>query len=378
MPMSTADLLLDRVRSWAMSRADLVAIALVGSRARGNARDDSDLDLVILTDRPDLYINDPSWPTQLGCGPVTRVHRWGVITEQRAELGGLEVEFGIGAPEWARTDPVDEGTRRVVTDGMVAVYDPRDLLGNLVTEIAFDSWSRRRFAEGRAITLIDLYSMVAERRGVATHKLPLAERTQLWRRAMPVIWPGYQIPKGTERPDEPIEIVEYDADWPVRFDAWRARLANALGRSAVRIEHVGSTSIPGLPAKPVIDILVTVRDPDREHSYVPAIESLGLQLRSRDELHRYFRPVAGLPRDVQVHVCAVGSEWERRHLLFRDYLRTDESARSAYLEAKLRAAELWRDDRIAYADAKTGAIARIMEQAETWAAASAWGARSPD
>ena len=216
--------------------------------------------------------------------------------------------------------------------------------------------------------------MAADSRGLAPHELPAAERNALRDLALPVMWPGYQIPQGTERPDEPIEIVDYDPEWPARFEAWRGRLSHALDDSARRIEHVGSTSIPGLPAKPVIDILITVRDPDLEDSYAPGIESCGVQLRSRDELHRYFRPFAGRPRDVQVHVCAVGSNWERRHLLFRDFLRSSESARDAYLEAKHTAARLWRDDRVAYADAKTEVIARLMSDAEAWAVDTGWQA----
>ena len=222
------------------------------------------------------------------------------------------------------------------------------------------------------MTLIDLYRMVAEPRGLAAHELPVAERAALSARALPVMWPGYQVPTGTERAVEPIEIVAYDPDWPARFQSWRDRLAGVLGDAALRIEHVGSTAIPDLPAKPVIDILVTVPDPDREASYVPAIESLRIQLRSRDDLHRYFRPFSGNPRDVQVHVCAAGSSWERRHLLFRDYLRTNESARQAYLAAKLEAAQHWRDDRIAYADAKTDVINRLIARAEIWAIETGW------
>jgi len=238
---------------------------------------------------------------------------------------------------------------------------------------SFEIWSRRRQREGPTVTLIDLYRMVGEPRGLAAHELPLAERAALRDRALPVMWPGYQVPTGTERAEEPVEIVLYDPDWPARFQHWRGRLADTLGDTALRIEHVGSTAVPDLPAKPVIDVLVSVLDPDLEGSYVRPIESLGIQLRSRDDLHRYFRPFSGRPRDVQVHVCAAGSGWERRHVLFRDYLRSSASAREAYLTAKLEAAQRWRDDRIAYADAKTEVIGRLMEEAQAWAVESGWG-----
>lgn len=127
---------------------------------------------------------------------------------------------------------------------------------------------------------------------------------------------------------------------------------------------MGSTSVPGLPAKPVIDIQVSIADLDDEASYVPQIEALGVQLRSRDRWHRFFRPFPERPRDVQIHVCAAGSGWERDHVLFRDYLREHPDARAAYAAAKRRAAVDWRDDRLAYTDAKTAVIQEIMAAAE--------------
>ncbi len=237
----------------------------------------------------------------------------------------------------------------------------------------FDVWRQRREAEGAPVTLIDLYRLVADQRGIAPDELPLDERAGLRDRALPVMWPGYQAPPGSERTErDPIEIVPYDSAWPERFRSWRDRLAAALGAAAERIEHVGSTAVPGLAAKPVIDIQVSVAEPELEGSYAPMIEGLGVQLRSRDHLHRFFRPFSGLPREVQVHVCANGSAWERRHLLFRDYLRSNGEAREKYLTAKLEAAQQWRDDRVAYADAKTEVINRIMDQAETWALDTGW------
>jgi len=240
---------------------------------------------------------------------------------------------------------------------------------------AFDVWRQRREAEGASVTLIDLYRLVAEPRGLAPHDLPLDERTALRDRALPVMWPGYQAPPGSERAErDPIEIVSYDSAWPARFQSWRDRLAAALGATAERIEHVGSTAVPGLAAKPVIDIQVSVPDPEFESSYAPMIEGLGVQLRSRDQLHRFFRPFSGLPREVQIHVCATGSAWERRHLLFRDFLRSSRAARDEYLTAKLEAAKEWRDDRVAYADAKTEVIKVLMVQAEKWALETGWRA----
>ena len=240
----------------------------------------------------------------------------------------------------------------------------------------FETWRQRREAEGARVTLIDLYRLVAGPRGLQPQKLPLAERASLRDRALPVMWPGYDVPPGSERAEhDRVEIVPYDPAWPSRFQTWRARIDAVLGSAAERIEHVGSTAIPGLAAKPVIDVQVSVVDPDLEERYVPAIESIGVQLRSRDQQHRFFRPFSGLRRDVQIHVCATGSEWERRHLLFRDYLRANGGARKAYLAAKLEGAERWCDDRVAYADAKTEVILRLRQDAEGWARDVGWRAR---
>ena len=237
----------------------------------------------------------------------------------------------------------------------------------------FETWCRLRAAEGARASLIDLYALAAHPRGLAAHELSLEERDLLTARALPVMFPGFQVVPNSSRAREPIEVLPYDERWGGRYQAWRRKLQDALGSVARRIEHVGSTAVAGLPAKPVIDIQVSVQDLETESGYVPAIEALGIQLRSREDERRYFRPFSGLPRDVQVHVCRTGSEWERRHLLFRDYLRASPAARDAYTHAKRLVADRWRDDRIAYTDAKGALILDLMDAAEEWARASGWG-----
>jgi len=233
-----------------------------------------------------------------------------------------------------------------------------------------DEWRRLREAGGRRVTIIDLYELVGRPRGLAPHELPLAERRELAAAALPEAWSGFATTPGSERQPDPIEIGEYDPAWPDRYERWRAAIAEVLGEAALRIEHVGSTAVPGIPAKPVIDVQVSVADVERETDYVEQLESIGLQLRSRDDVHRFFRPFPDRPRDVHVHVCGSGSEWEREHLLFRDYLRAHPEARAEYAAAKHRAAELWADDRIAYTEAKTDTILGIMAAAERWVAGS--------
>lgn len=236
----------------------------------------------------------------------------------------------------------------------------------------WDAWLRLRAAEGNRATVIDLYELFAASQHVAAHELPAATRLSLARRAMAQMWPGFAVTEGSERPKVPLVVVDYDPVWPQTYERWRQRVAAALGRTAIRIEHVGSTSVPGLAAKPITDIQVSVADPGHEPSYVPPLQAIGLVLRSRDELHRFFRPPAGQPHEVHVHVCAAGGQWERDHLLFRDYLRAHPAACLRYAEAKRASVRRWSDDGWAYTEAKTGVILDVLEQAEDWAVATNW------
>jgi len=124
--------LLARVREWAAQRTDVAAVASVGSWARNDARMDSDVDLVVLTDTQQSYLRGERWVAELGGLKIVKSACWGPLTERRFVLpSGLEVEVGIAPVAWAATDPVDGGTRRVVEDGMCIIYDPRELLRSL-------------------------------------------------------------------------------------------------------------------------------------------------------------------------------------------------------------------------------------------------------
>lgn len=177
---------------------------------------------------------------------------------------------------------------------------------------------------------------------------------------------------GAERGLEPVEIAEYDPVWPARFAEMRDRLAGALGVLASRIDHVGSTAVPGLPAKPIIDIQVSVPEVDDTETYRAPIEALGIDLRYVEPGHRYFRPGPGVPRFWQVHVCGLGSAWEREHLLFRDFLRSHPAEAAAYATMKRAAASQHLTDRIAYNDAKTPWILAALQRAEAWASRTGW------
>jgi GrpB-like predicted nucleotidyltransferase (UPF0157 family) len=177
---------------------------------------------------------------------------------------------------------------------------------------------------------------------------------------------------GPDRAGEPVEIAAYDPAWPARFEEMRARLAHALGATAVRIDHVGSTAVPGLAAKPIIDIEISVPDVEQEDAFRAAIEAQGFGMRWVEPGHRYFRPPPPLPREYQVHVCTIGSDWERHHLLFRDYLRADPETAAAYEALKRDAATRFTRDRIGYNDSKGPFIEAAVERAEEWATRTGW------
>ena len=219
---------------------------------------------------------------------------------------------------------------------------------------------------GERATLIHRYELEAASRGVGVGDLTIEDRRGMRSEVLPVLLPGFREQAGVTQPD-PIIVVDYDPVWPERFGQIRSRLASALEGPDVVIEHMGSTAVPGLASKPVIDIMVAVPDVEQESSYVAAIEQCGVSLRSSDEGHRYFRPLEPLPRTVQVHVVDAGSEWHRRHMLFRDYLRAHPDVATAYGDLKKRLAATYRNDRLAYNAAKTDFILDIMEIAEKWA-----------
>jgi GrpB-like predicted nucleotidyltransferase (UPF0157 family) len=161
------------------------------------------------------------------------------------------------------------------------------------------------------------------------------------------------------REERDVRIEPYSEEWPQRFVEERSRIETALGSNARRIEHVGSTAVPRLGAKPVIDIMVTVDDPDDEGAFVVSLESAGYELRVREPHHRMFRNPA---RDVHVHVWAAGSDDERRHLLFRDWLRSHPRERLAYEATKRSLAGTWRDMNY-YARAKGPFIDGVLDRA---------------
>jgi GrpB-like predicted nucleotidyltransferase (UPF0157 family) len=161
----------------------------------------------------------------------------------------------------------------------------------------------------------------------------------------------------------PITLVEYDPAWPAHFAREERRIRGALGAGALRIEHVGSTAVPGLVAKPIIDILLVVSASADEPSYVPALEAAGYILRIREPDWHEHRMFNGPEIDVNLHVYTIGSAEIERCLLFRDWLRTNTADRGLYAQTKRElAARQWTYVQN-YADAKSPVIEAIIARA---------------
>ena len=158
----------------------------------------------------------------------------------------------------------------------------------------------------------------------------------------------------------PVTLVESDPAWAARFACERARIKRALGAAVGRIEHIGSTSVPGLAAKPIVDIVATVPDVEDDAAFLGPLERAGYLLRVREPGHRMFRtPDAS----VHVHVLAEGDDEVERYLAFRDRLRSSEADRTAYERLKRDlAARDWQDIGL-YADAKGPLIEAILARA---------------
>jgi GrpB-like predicted nucleotidyltransferase (UPF0157 family) len=161
----------------------------------------------------------------------------------------------------------------------------------------------------------------------------------------------------------PIELRDYDPSWPDRYAEHAARLREALGERVIRVEHVGSTSVPGLVAKPIIDIALEVPDTTNEPAYVGDLEAAGYILRFREPdwfEHRLFKPADGA---VNLHVFPAGCPETGTMVRFRDWLRTNDADRELYLRTKRElAARDWKYMQ-QYADAKTGVVKDIMGRA---------------
>ena len=171
-----------------------------------------------------------------------------------------------------------------------------------------------------------------------------------------------------ERFDPAGRVAEYDPAWPARAEAELRRIRSALGAIVVRGEHVGSTAVPGLAGKPIIDLLVAIDAIAPQARFVVPLEQLGYLFASAPEspaLHFFALPPAR-PRTHHVHVCLAGSDDEMRHLAVRDFLRISSTDAEEYEALKRQLAVQHRQDRLAYIAGKEAYVAELEQRALTW------------
>jgi len=166
---------------------------------------------------------------------------------------------------------------------------------------------------------------------------------------------------------EPVVIVEYDPRWPKMYDAEAALIRRAMGDRLVAIEHVGSTAVPGLAAKPIIDIMAGVRALADAEACIGSLEVEGYDYVPQHEgampERRYFDRTGASGRTVHLHVVETTSDFWNRHILFRDHLRAHPETAEEYAALKRRLAGIHAAQRDAYTEGKTPFIRSIEERA---------------
>ena len=191
------------------------------------------------------------------------------------------------------------------------------------------------------------------------HDIPALERKPYSEDKLRQVWVKEQAPLAEGK----ILLAEYDPEWPAQFERERIRIAGALGERALTIEHVGSTSVPGLAAKPRIDILLVVHDSADEPAYVPDLEAAGYELVIREPDWHEHRVFKGVGPDVNLHVFSPGSVEIERMIGFRDWLRTHDDDCLLYENTKRElAVQEWKYTQN-YADAKTKVVEEIRIRA---------------
>jgi GrpB-like predicted nucleotidyltransferase (UPF0157 family) len=176
-------------------------------------------------------------------------------------------------------------------------------------------------------------------------------------------------PSLDDRIDPAVRMLAHDPAWNAVALREQERIARALGAVAVRVEHVGSTAVPGLAAKPIVDIQMSVLDVGRRERFVGGLEQIGYLFVSDPESldYHFFAKPPGRPRSHHLHVCQLGSEHESRHLAVRDYLRTHHREAASYEALKRELVERHPEDRLAYIKGKKPYVDDLEERALAWA-----------
>lgn len=165
-----------------------------------------------------------------------------------------------------------------------------------------------------------------------------------------------------------VEIVAHHSDWANAFEKEKELLQKALGNDFIKIEHVGSTAIPGISAKPTLDILVGLKELNSVDHYLPALEEISYQFRPNHPVpgRLHFAKIHQSLRTHNLSLTKCGSEFWEGHILFRDYLRAHPAERDAYQALKLQLAEEHPDNTVNYTNGKDEFIAQVMQKARVW------------
>lgn len=166
-----------------------------------------------------------------------------------------------------------------------------------------------------------------------------------------------------------MRIVAYDPSWPALAAEELRRIGEALGPGAARLEHVGSTAVPGLAAKPILDLQLSVGALEPRARYVEPLERLGYLFVPAPESpdYHFFAKPPERPRTHHLHVCEVGSAHELRHLAVRDFLRSHDGEAARYAALKRQVAERHPQDRLAYIEGKEDYVVALEARAVAWA-----------
>ena len=170
-------------------------------------------------------------------------------------------------------------------------------------------------------------------------------------------------------PEYPVVLEDYRPQWLALFETERARIRAAIALPGVSVEHIGSTAVPGLAAKPIIDILIGLRHLEDAAVVIPPLEGLGYEYIPQRELdtpeRRFLARPETKPRTHHIHLVEFGSDFWERHLLFRDHLRTHADAAREYASLKRALAAQFRENREAYTEGKTAFVRWIEEAARS-------------
>lgn len=176
-------------------------------------------------------------------------------------------------------------------------------------------------------------------------------------------------PSLDDRFDPAVRIVDYDRAWPVTAEQELRAIKDALGDVAVGFEHVGSTAVPGLAAKPIVDLQLSVTAMEPRERYVAPLQRLGYLFAPAPESpdYHFFAKPPERPRTHHLHVCQTGSEHELRHVAVRDFLRRHPDEAAAYAALKRAVVARHPQDRLAYIDGKDAYVTALEQRAVTWA-----------